>query len=42
MMGLNKSRARETMRAVSLAVTLALLVAVVLSSGAEAQRGGGG
>jgi hypothetical protein len=42
MMRLNKSRAREPMTAVSLAATLALLVAVVLSSGAEAQRGGGG
>jgi len=31
-----------TITAVSLAVTLALLVAIVLSSAAEAQRGGGG
>jgi hypothetical protein len=41
-MRLNKSRARETMTAVSLAVTLAFFVAIVFSSGAEAQRGGGG
>ncbi len=41
MMRLNESRARPIM-AVSLAVTLALLVAIVLSSDAEAQRGGGG
>ncbi len=41
MMRPNESRARPIM-AVSLAVTLALLVAIVLSSDAEAQRGGGG
>lgn len=38
----NTSRARGTITAVSLAVILALLVAIVLSSDAEAQRGGGG
>jgi len=42
MMRLNESRAKGTITAVSLAVTLALLVAMVLSSAAEAQRGGGG
>ena len=41
-MRLNESRAMGTITAVSLAVTLALLVAIVLSSAAEAQRGGGG
>jgi hypothetical protein len=41
-MRLNESRAKGTITAVSLAVTLALLVAIVLSSAAEAQRGGGG
>ena len=42
MMRLNESRAKGTITAVSLAITLALLVAMVLSSAAEAQRGGGG
>jgi hypothetical protein len=42
MMRLNESRARGAITAVVLAVTLALLVAIVLSSAAEAQRGGGG
>ena len=41
MMRLNESRARP-ITVVSLAVILALLVAIVLSSDAEAQRGGGG
>ncbi len=41
MMRLNENCARP-ITAVSLAVTLALLVAIVLSSDAEAQRGGGG
>ena len=41
MMRLNESRAKGTMMAVSMAVILALLVAIVLSTGAEAQRGGG-
>jgi hypothetical protein len=39
-MRLNESRATGTITAVSLAVTLALLVAIVLSSDADAQRGG--
>ena len=41
-MRLNESRAKGTITVVSLAVTLALLAAIVLSSAAEAQRGGGG
>ena len=41
MMRPNESRAKGTMTAVSMAVILALLVAIVLSTGAEAQRGGG-
>jgi hypothetical protein len=42
MIWLNTSRTRGNITAVSLAVILALLVATVLSSDAEAQRGGGG
>ena len=42
MMRLNESRARGITTAVALAVTFALLVAIMLSSGADAQRGGGG
>src|SRR5688572_18322051 len=42
MIWLNTSRARGNITAASLAVILALLVATVLSSDVEAQRGGGG
>ena len=42
MIWLNTSCTRGNITAVSLAVILALLVATVLSSDAEAQRGGGG